>query len=248
MDINELEIRSTDSPVVSVDVEEERQRGEIPPQTIGVLRGMAVPYEEEIELFRGCWESVARGAAKKTLKYDRQVALIGHDMRGIALGRTDSKPATYRLRETDDGIESTLYVPDTERGKELLVAVERGDVRGQSIGFIVVKDEREVVKGGNRYRLTEIKLFEASYVNFPAYASTETPGLQIGRSRLLEMEQRGIELPKALRSEARSSTPVDEETDVKDDGGSNRAEREREIALAQARYDIARVSGTFSLI
>ena len=244
MDIerSELEIRSLVTPIEAVDVDEERQAAELPPSTIGVLRGMATLYESEIELMPGVREEIARGAAKKTLRQDRQVALVGHDMRGLALGRTDS--GTFRLRETDEGIESTLYVPDTEQGRALLTAVERKDVRGMSIGFAIVREEREILEKakGTKYRLTEIRLYEASYVNFPAYQGTETPGLQIGRSRRAEFEARGRgdELPA---DETRSSSEVYEEPVVVDDGDGGRAERERSIALAAARLEIAALPG-----
>lgn len=130
------------------------------------LIGVAAPYgaETRINDFR---EVIATGAFTRTLSEQRDIlALADHDPTRV-LGRT--KSGTLALRETAQGLEYTLELPDTTLGNDLRALAARGDIGGVSMGFRAVRDSWS----GDLRTLHEVELHEISIVSaHPAYADT----------------------------------------------------------------------------
>ena len=114
-------------------------------------------------------ETIQRGAFRASLDSGRDiVALADHD-RAAVLARTRS--GTLRLAEDATGLEFSIAVPDTQRGRDILALAERGDLGGMSFGFLV--PEGGEAWSGNKRTLTAIDLREVSVVSaFPAYDGT----------------------------------------------------------------------------
>lgn len=130
------------------------------------LVGVAAPYgtQTRINDFR---ELIAAGAFTRTLSEQRDVlCLADHDATRV-LGRT--KSGTLALRETTQGLEYTLSLPDTSVGNDIRELAQRGDIGGVSMGFRAVRDSWE----GDLRTLHEVELHEISIVSaHPAYADT----------------------------------------------------------------------------
>lgn len=130
------------------------------------LIGVAAPYgaETRINDFR---EVIAAGAFTRTLSDQRDIlALADHDPTRV-LGRT--KSGTLALRETAQGLEYTLTLPDTSVGNDIRELAQRGDIGGVSMGFRAVRDSWS----GDLRTLHEVELHEISIVSaHPAYADT----------------------------------------------------------------------------
>ena len=130
------------------------------------LIGVAAPYgaETRINDFR---EVIAAGAFTRTLAAGNDVlCLADHDPTRV-LGRT--KSGTLALRETAQGLEYTLELPDTTLGNDLRALAARGDIGGVSMGFRAVRDSWS----GDLRTLHEVELHEISIVSaHPAYADT----------------------------------------------------------------------------
>ncbi|HRP71290.1 MAG TPA: HK97 family phage prohead protease [Luteimonas sp.] len=130
------------------------------------LIGVAAPYgtETRINDFR---EVIAVGAFTRTLSEQRDIlALADHDPTRV-LGRT--KSGTLALRETAQGLEYTLTLPDTSVGNDIRELAQRGDIGGVSMGFRAVRDSWS----GDLRTLHEVELHEISIVSaHPAYADT----------------------------------------------------------------------------
>jgi len=130
------------------------------------LIGVAAPYcaETRINDFR---EVIAAGAFTRTLSEQRDIlALADHDPTRV-LGRT--KSGTLALRETAQGLEYTLTLPDTSVGNDIRELAQRGDIGGVSMGFRAVRDSWS----GDLRTLHEVELHEISIVSaHPAYADT----------------------------------------------------------------------------
>lgn len=130
------------------------------------LIGVAAPYgaETHINDFR---EVIAAGAFTRTLSEQRDIlALADHDPAKV-LGRT--KSGTLALRETAQGLEYTLTLPDTSVGNDIRELAQRGDIGGVSMGFRAVRDSWS----GDLRTLHEVELHEISIVSaHPAYADT----------------------------------------------------------------------------
>jgi HK97 family phage prohead protease len=112
-------------------------------------------------------ESVQRGAFTKALESDDDVlGLWGHDVNHL-LGRSAS--GTLRLSEDEHGLAFELDLPDTQLGRDVRALLERGDIRGASIGFV----PGQVQRAGGHVVHTEIAgLHDVSLVSNPAYVGT----------------------------------------------------------------------------
>jgi HK97 family phage prohead protease len=123
----------------------------------------------------GYKELIAPGAFAGVLKDDVR-ALFNHDP-NIVLGR--STAGTLLIKEDAHGGWMELEPPDTEQGRSLIVAIERGDVTGQSFTFSLppMPEGRiwEEDEQGNLTRtITRVsKLWDVGPVTFPAYPETD---------------------------------------------------------------------------
>lgn len=130
------------------------------------LVGLAAPFGAETRIgdFR---EVIAPGAFARTLSDSPDIlALVDHDL-GKVLGRT--KSGTLELRETAEGLEYRVTLPDTSAANDLRALAKRGDLGGVSFGFRVKRDSW----AGDLRTLHEVELHEISIVQaHPAYPTT----------------------------------------------------------------------------
>lgn len=135
------------------------------------LVGLAAPYGAETRIadFR---ETIAPGAFARSLSEGRDIlALVDHDP-GKVLGRT--RTGTLELRETAEGLEYRVTLPDTTTGRDLRALAERDDLGGVSFGFVATRDSWE----GELRTLHEVELHEVSIVQAHAAYPTTTVSLR----------------------------------------------------------------------
>ena len=150
------------------------------------LEGYAAKFNVEARI-ADFTEVIAAGAFAASLKSGRDViALADHDKTAV-LARTRS--GTLKLSEDSTGLEFSISVPDTQRGRDVLALAERGDLVGMSFGFLPAKGGESW--DGNRRTLTAIDLHEISVVSaWPAYPETtvsaraKTPALDLAKRYL----------------------------------------------------------------
>ena len=130
--------------------------------------GLASTWEKDLGN-----DVIHKGAFTKTLKDWRKsekksVPLLdSHDRFSVdsVLGKM------IEAHETDDGLETTFEMRDTEKAAEALSAIEGGFIGGLSIGYEPVEFKYEKPEGGSFFdtirHLTEVKLREVSLVVFP---------------------------------------------------------------------------------
>jgi HK97 family phage prohead protease len=137
IEIRDFEIRSTDLELREVS-------------------GIAVPYNETIDLGGGMSERFAQGAVDIT---NQNVKLLrDHDKKQV-IGRI------VEMRDETEGLFIRAKISETALGNETLALVKDGAIRSFSVGFIPVKDEKQdrtVIR-------TKVNLKEVSLVPFPAY-------------------------------------------------------------------------------
>lgn len=147
----------------------ERRDKESPP----VIKGYAAVFNKDSENLGGFVERIAPGAFRKALKTSDTRALFNHDA-NMPLGRVSA--GTLRLKEDDKGLAMEIDPPDTQYARDLMVSIERRDVREQSFGFIIAE-------GGDKWTDTDktiakrtineiSEVFDVSPVTFPAYPDT----------------------------------------------------------------------------
>lgn len=137
------------------------------------LRGYATVYDVPYPIAggpeAGGWmETVARGATAKSIKDGADVRLL-YDHGGIALARTAS--GTMRLVSDDMGmmVDADLD-PESPYAQSVRSAVLRGDVDQMSFAFRVTRQEWN--DDYTERRITEVQLFDASLVTYPASEAT----------------------------------------------------------------------------
>lgn len=119
-----------------------------------------------VEIY-GFREKIAPGAFTASLGDDVR-ALWDHNT-GFVMGRT--KSGTLRLAEDATGLHFENEPPLSAAHQ--IESVQRGDVDQMSFGFRTLEDTWDIDEVGTIIRtLLKVKLYEVSYVTFPAYPAT----------------------------------------------------------------------------
>lgn len=160
------EFRSTKEAVAL----EERAGGEV------VISGYAAVFNEPSgEMWGGLTERIQPGAFAKSLEEiseTRPVMAFWNHNSDLVMGSTRS---SLTLREDERGLAFELAGPFEGFEREL-GALRRGDVRGTSFGFEMIRDHHEtdpVDPDKVNRTLIEVRLHEISPTPFPAYPTTD---------------------------------------------------------------------------
>jgi HK97 family phage prohead protease len=134
------------------------------------ITGYAAVFNSLSEDLGGFREKINPGAFRSAIKKSDTVALFNHDS-NIVLGRTSA--GTLELKEDKTGLFMEIDPPDTQAARDLMVSIERGDIKQQSFGFIVKNDSWETVDGEEIRTIGEVEeLYDVSPVTYPAYPDT----------------------------------------------------------------------------
>lgn len=181
-----------------------------------VLVGMPIVYNSQSnDLGYGDWkffETVLPGAATAALTTSDIRALWNHSTETLPLGRNRSNiqpngHRTLELRELGTGVESRIYPPDTEFGRGVVQAIERGDVSTMSFAFLVGEQAfTEDLENRIDYRTikTFSELFDISPVVYAAYPETNIVAEARARDRtevqkvLMELRNRDRDANAAI--------------------------------------------------
>jgi len=215
-----------------------------------VYEGYASTTEHAYDVYGGPpygWnETIARGAFKKTLKENADVAfLINHE--GMTLART--KSGTLRLSEDQRGLKVSADLdPGQNIVNDLRIAVDRGDVDEMSFAFRVVRDEwfddngepSDEMRGTERRILeTNLNRGDVSAVNYGANPDT-SGGFRAVDVALAELRA-GRPLNPTQRTLVRElANTLDEEVpmEIRDDKALVDALDVLELAVAAVRAQI----------
>lgn len=135
-----------------------------------IISGISPRFNTETTIGGYFKEVIRPRCCTKSLKETDQVALWSHDY-NKPMGRRSAK--TLRLRQTEEGIEYEIDVPDTTWGRDAWESIKRGDVKGASFGFRATKTrwtEPETAQDLPLCEVLEMQLIEISPTAFPAYA------------------------------------------------------------------------------
>lgn len=97
------------------------------------------------------------------------VALFDHDT-SMVLGRTSA--GTMEVRRDEAGVAFSAYPPDTTWARDLLVSMERGDIKGCSYRMLVDEDTWYVQDGEVRRDVLKARISELTITSMPAYPQT----------------------------------------------------------------------------
>jgi len=114
------------------------QNAELRASGAGRIEGFAAVFNQLSENLGGFRERIRPGAFRNSLSVNDVVGLFNHDT-GSVLGRVSAR--TMQLSETDVGLKTSIDLPATSLGRDVYEPVKRGDLKGMSFGFNILKDE-----------------------------------------------------------------------------------------------------------
>ncbi len=162
------------------------------------IEGYFAVFNQETELWGGCFERIAIGAFDNSIKNNDIRCLFNHDS-GFVLGRTASK--TLELRTDSHGLWGRVKLnPADRQAMDVYARVERGDISGCSFGFNPIKENYEDRENGTLWTVEEADTHEVSICTFPAYPQTEIQARQsdFQLSQKRQLEQRKAKLKTKL--------------------------------------------------
>ena len=200
------EIRSSLSPLAVPSLQSDEGRA---------INGLAIVYEEESEVLYDWWderafrEIIHKGAVTEELLSSSDVLALYEHNRSNLLARSTKGVGSLQLTITDRGLEYRFEAPNTQLGNDTLELLRRGDLRGSSFLFGVVKGDtrwEELSDGTWLRHIDHISyLGDVSVVSTPAYPTTTASA---ERSMRALNEERGLPEP----TEEPTPAPVQEET------------------------------------
>lgn len=132
-----------------------------------LISGYAAIFDTLSVQLWGFREKIAPGAFTGSLGDDIR-ALWNHDT-SVVMGRT--KSGTLRLAEDATGLRIENEPPSA--ASHQVESIDRGDVDQMSFGFRTLEDAWDEDDEGQLVRtLLKVKLYEVSFVTFPAYPAT----------------------------------------------------------------------------
>jgi HK97 family phage prohead protease len=124
----------------------------------------------QYDLGSGHMERIAPGAFDRAIREDDVRALFNHDWNCI-LGRKSA--GTLRLAVDGFGLKYEIDTPDSDIGRRVVEAIQRGDVDGSSFSFNPRRADHERDGGRLVSTLVDVALFDVGPVALPAYSGTE---------------------------------------------------------------------------
>lgn len=197
-------------------------RDQLPKGTIGIAQGLAAAFGKRSEELYGFTEFVDPAAFNKTVGEADVMALWNHREDDL-MARSAS--GTLRLQvDAARGLAYDFDVPDITCGRDLVVRLQRGDVRGSSFGFRTIRDEwhEDEQTGAVTRTLLEVALIDVSPVSRPAYVDTDVALRSLARATDTDFaEVRSLasqrQLGKILGGESVETDPDAEQRELQEE-------------------------------
>ena len=168
--------------------------------TSRIISGYFAVFNDLYQVWDGAYEAIAPGAFKDALKGDIR-ALYNHND-DVILGRTSAY--TLTLKEDHEGLYGEIIINESDaQAMNVYARVQRRDVTGASIGFVIEEEEQTTRPDGTAlWTIIKINpLIEVSICPFPASESThiEARGKQLEAMKRKVDSKRLMERKRQLR-------------------------------------------------
>lgn len=139
------------------------------------VEGYAAVFNSRSQNLGGFVERVMPGSFTQTLANKDDVrALVNHDP-SLILGR--SAAGTLDLSQDSTGLHYRITPSNASYAKDVVIAIERGDITQSSFGFTVDPNGDQWGQTEDDFplrSLLSVRLFDVSPVTYPAYQDTVT--------------------------------------------------------------------------
>lgn len=137
-----------------------------------VLAGHFAVFNQPYNVCKRWVETIAPGAFSNWLASGRDTKVLWNHNPDIVLGSTENRTAA--LREDETGLWGSVDINAADQDAVNAHArVDRGDVRGGSFGFNIVRQEEWWEDDIYHTKVLEVELYEVSPCTFPAYPQTD---------------------------------------------------------------------------
>ncbi|MDG4826026.1 HK97 family phage prohead protease [Asanoa sp. WMMD1127] len=137
--------------------------------------GYAYRFNARSQNLGGFKETILEGAGAESVKADDIRALMNHDP-NLILGR--NRAETLRVAEDSNGLHYEIDADERiSYVRDLLIALERGDVSQSSFGFQVNPQGEAWTRDEDDFPLrsvSSLRLFDVSPVTYPAYLTSDS--------------------------------------------------------------------------
>jgi uncharacterized protein len=222
------------------------------------FEGLAAVYDQETDLGQYT-ESMARGSYRKVLSRGENVPML-HDHNVMLPVLATTGGGTLKLADDTKGLRVKADIAKHFVGEAVRELVQRGDIRGMSVGFVAgAGNSRVESRGGKLHRtLTDFKkLLDVSPTWEPAYAGTSAELRSLRALQMAEDVDQAQQILTGAVPQLEDGAPVDEaepgESEAKKDpedvtcekcgetiaGEHECAEGEQRSGVEAADYEVA---------
>ena len=188
---NQIDVRSLPASFKTRDVQDNQGN------TQHVISGTAVVFNQQSSPMP--FVEVISDQAFNGVDLSDVKLLYSHDF-GNILARTDA--GTLQLNLTDNGLDFTATLPDTQLGHDVYIDIQNGNLKGMSFGFTIDDDSWSVENGIQVHTINQIGVIaEISITSLPAYTETSL------------MVQRSLDKIATQSSESNESNNNDDKGD-----------------------------------
>jgi uncharacterized protein len=153
-----------------------------------VISGRPIVFDSMSSDLGGFVEVMRPSSVDRTVHEKLDVrAFVNHDPR-LVLGRLSA--GTLRLAVDRRGLTAEIDMPTTTYANDLTESIERGDIRGWSYAFQVLRDEWTLVDGIVVRDVEDARISEVSPCTMPAYLATESSRVAGGTERRVVSDDR----------------------------------------------------------
>lgn len=154
------------------------------------ITGLAAPYEKWSNVLYGFFrERFLRGAFRESIDSGSDIICTLNHNPLYMMGRRSS--STLTVKDTEDGVYIENKVPNTSYSNDLIVSIDRKDIRGMS--FIFDTDYKDEIwdYGADKVAqrtIKKAKIMEVTYTAVPAYEDTSLDYRSLGIRNIDEMK------------------------------------------------------------
>lgn len=135
------------------------------------ITGLGIVFDKR-SVNLGGFVEIIKPEAVKEIDWNDTVSMTNHDP-NFVIGRS---PDTLKVKVEDEGVRYTVEPSEKTTYKDLVISIERKEIKGSSFTFLVERNGEEWSEDENGVMVRTItklsKVYDLSPVVFPAYPDT----------------------------------------------------------------------------
>lgn len=198
--------------------------------------GKAIVFESQSNDLGGFVETIKRGAITQELLDNSDVFARFNHSDDYILARSNHGVGSLKLTLKDDGVYYEFEAPNTEKGKELVEHIRRGEVYQSSFAFSVAP-ERDAEKWYKENGVTHRDIYKISYLGDIAPVFTPAYGETTVSLRALE-QLKELDEDVDVKHDDNPTDKDDKKDDIKEEDTPIEEEKNKEEDTPKEKEDV----------